>query len=238
MNFAKITNINQLKIGDKVAITNAENFGNINMPNVNLIIGAVRFIHANNNENILIEIMTTDTIINKKIVLTKSCLDFISVYKITDNVEKISIEHDAMLRENNKLEKELKKAKKLNKKYRAMLVKRFGATEEQIDNNFNNKSKEKISNFSLYRALSDEIPYMVNGEIEKLSATVRFSANNKNHIKCELSIYGNMYRSRSEKPILVTEAIAICHKEDNFNKETGEFIAYNKAFAKAICQLH
>lgn len=237
MNFTKIQNLNQLKVGDKVAVTNTENLGDLDVPNVNLLIGWVSHVMSTNGKNTSVEI-TTNTTQSKKVILTEANAIFKSTYKITYETERLQDQCNLAHKSHHQVEKELKKANKLNRKYRAMLIQRFGATEEQIDRNFDNLPKSKKSNFIAYKTLSDDIPCIIDGKIKQLSATVRFSSNSENHIKCELIVPNKRHKSTDETPILVAEAVAICHEEDVFNTRTGEFIAYNKAFAKAICKLH
>lgn len=226
MNFKEVTNISQLYSGNKVAIStnslNTEEKGN-----VSLVFGKVEYMITNSKSQITAASVSFNDELLKNMVITDDVLKLQKVYKVSE---------DEMTFFDLKSRRRLSKAEKLNKKYRAMLVKRFGATEEEIDRNFDNKPKQKTFNFATYKTLTDKIPYVnEDGLIKDAHAIVKFSANNKNEIKCELSVYENQYKDNS---MFTVEAIAKCHEEDNFSLKAGEVISYNKAFTKAVCKLH
>lgn len=226
MNFKEITNIGQLYQGNKVAIT-TNSLDTEEKGNVSIIFGKVSYMITNSKAQITGASISFNDELLKNMIVTDDVLKLQKIYKVSEkNMAYFDI----------KSKRKLAKAEKMNKKYRAMLVKRFGVTEEEIDRNFDNKPKQKVFNFATYKTLTDKIPYVnEDGLIKDAHAIVKFSANNKNEIKCELSVYENQYKDNF---MFTVEAIAKCHEEDNFSLKAGEVISYNKAFAKAVCKLH
>lgn len=235
MNLTKIKNISELNINDKVAITHCDKLGDINEPNVNLLIGKVyRIVKNTNNEILSVEIATTNPIRETQVMLTDMVLMQKSVYLITEyKTDTIIKSHnDRLIKSNNTLIKKLEKAEKLNRKYRAMLKKRFGATDEQIDSNFTVKNINKRKEFIEYKVINDRIPCFINGQRSSLLGKFTFSSNNKSKIKCKIEIIKDNEVSFS------VSSIATCNKEDIFNIATGEFIASSKAMAKVVIKAH
>ena len=134
-----------------------------------------------------------------------------------------------------KLERKLRKAEKLNKRYEAILTKKFYVTEEQLKNNFS-KNKKTNSRFYTYKTQFGELPFIKNGEFVTLSSRFVFKKNSKNHIICEISVFkGHVI----DNEILVKDqGIAICHKDDEFSEEIGELIASAKAIKNVTCKLY
>lgn len=240
MNLTRIKSIDQIKMTDKIAITNYA-LEETSVSNMNLLIGHVEnIVRDSNNKVISINIATINTIGNK-IVLTNSALKLKSVYVITENKETKSTDtvdtiikshNDRLIKSNNTLIKKLEKAEKLNRKYRAMLKKRFGATDEQIDSNFTVKNTNKRKEFIEYKVINDRIPCFINGQRSSLLGKFTFSSNNKSKIKCKIEIIKDNEVSFS------VSSIATCNKEDIFNIATGEFIASSKAMAKVVIKAH
>lgn len=226
MNFIKVKKVEELKTGDNIAIATYPLESGV-QGSISIVMGKVIDM-LYENEKFGASIEFNDLII-RKMVLTNQLLEMQIVYKIN----KTPITNKGFIdvqRERIKLERKLEKVKKTNKKYRAMLIKRFGATDEEIDRNFKNVPKQKKSNELVkYKTVSTEVPYIYNGVSGRHKATVAFSSNSTNIIKCVITIY--------DRPITAS-AIAKCDKHDTFDKKVGEMISYNKAMAKIISTLH
>lgn len=238
MNFTKIESINQLKMRDKVAIANY-NLEEASVSNMNLLIGNVcSIVRDINNEIISVDITTTNTA-GVEIKLTDSALKIKSVYVITENKEEkysdlvAKSTREKLIESNVILSKKLRKAEKLNKKYRAMLVKRFGASEEEIDRNFNNEQKKK-DRFVKYREQEDTVPVFEGDKIIQHRCKFIFGKNKKNHIKCKIEIYDKL----GICCICEASSVAKCHEEDIFNRQIGEYISSTKAIAKITCMMY
>lgn len=239
MNFTKIESINQLKMADKVAIANYSLEEASVSSNMNLLIGNVcSIVRDSNNEVISVDI-TTMNAAYREIKLTDTALKLKSVYVITENKEQTNNEtvvkknNERLVKSNIEYNKKLRKAEKLNKKYRAMLVKRFGASEEEIDRNFNNKQKKK-DKFITYREQKDTIPMFDKDKIVYCNCKFIFSRNKKNHIRCTIEVYNNL----NTYCICEASSIAKCHEEDTFNLKIGEYISSTKAIAKITCMMY
>lgn len=239
MNLTKIESIDQIKMTDKIAITNYS-LEETSVSNMNLLIGYVDRIVRSNNEVVSVDITTMNTVGNK-VVLTDSALKFKSVYTITKDKEQknndtiIKSNNERLIKSNNILIKKLEKSEKLNRKYRAMLIKKFGATKEQIDSNFAVKKKKK--EFIEYKVIHDKIPCFINGEQSFLYGEFIFSSNNDKKIKCKLKVFSNSDIMPKRLLFSVT-SIASCNKDDIFNLDTGEYIASSKAITQAIIKAH
>ena len=223
MQLIRIHNISDLKLGDKIAIANSDkNFKDLIGNSVNLTTGEV------------IDCTNTSVLVSTKernLIITNITLQMQAVYSISEflSIGSKSIQNEI------KLERKLRKAEKLNKRYEAILTKKFYVTEEQLKNNFS-KNKKTNSRFYTYKTQFGELPFIKNGEFVTLSSRFVFKKNSKNHIICEISVFkGHVI----DNEILVKDqGIAICHKDDEFSEEIGELIASAKAIKNVTCKLY
>lgn len=223
MNLLKITDIKQLEVGQHIAIT-SHHQGIIGPnPNVNLTIGMV--IETDGYSALILSG-------NNKLLLTNITTKLQAVYvidKLMLNNTKESMENEISL------ERKLRKAEKLNRRYKAILTQRFNVTEEELKTNF--KKAKKTSNgkgFENYKVNVGSIPCVINGQVKNLTSAIRYKRNKKNHIMCEITVYNN---DKSDV-ICVAQGIAICHEDDTFDQHIGEIIASNKAMKKITSILY
>lgn len=220
MQLIRIKYIEELKKGDRVAISS--NFGGIETTigsNINLTTGIV----ANNERSsVLIKTDSND------LILTNIIIKMQSVYLIKNNINEFN-------KNEIKLERKLRKAEKLNRRYKAILTKRFNVSEEELKNNF--KSSNKSNNeFYTYRKDQAEMPCIKGGNFKNLSAKLCFKRNSKKHILCEITVYKGAYDN--SEILFKSKGLAICHKDDEYDQEIGELIASTKALKEAICKLY
>ena len=226
MKFTNVENIKYLKKGDTVALANKVLE---KQTSSNLIFGVVKEIKENTKTS------TTSAVImlngsDEEVLVDNKVLKLTIFYKVDIN-DDLSPNYIALTRR-------LRKAEKLVRRYKATMLKRFNISEEELDRNFDKAPKvksKKEDDFVVYKTVSDEIPYIREDKTGLLHANVKFSANNKGAIKCEIAAHTSKYSSVT---ICKSTAIALCHEEDTFNKATGELVAYNKAYADMICKLH
>ena len=235
MKFIRIKKIKDIKQGDSVVISNGELE---KKECTSLLFGKALYAETDlKGEIVSVNISIADTLISDNISLTNNTLKIQNVYKVILEDEKIeNIDTKTLTNKEVELSRKLRKSQKLNNRLQTILDKRFGITKEMLDLNFKKKKNKKSNNFVPYKTMEDAMPRVdITGRVKNLYTTITFSSNGKDSIKCELTIY----KSKVLKDVLlVVDALSICHKEDNFNKEAGELIAYNKAYAKAICEIH
>lgn len=223
MQLIRIYNISELKIGNKVAIASSDkDLENLIGNNINLTTGRV------------VEILPTSVLVRtneKNIRISNITMKMQSTYLVVDFLSQA----DKAIYKEIKLERKLRKAEKLNRRYEAILTKKFHVTEEQLKNNFS-KNKNTSSRFYTYKTQFGELPFIKDGEFMTLSSRFVFKKNSKNHIVCEISVFkGHVINNE----ILVKDqGIAICHKDDEFNEEIGELIASAKAIKNVTCKLY
>lgn len=230
MKFIRIKDVKDLKQGDSIAISNSE----LEREEcTSLLFGEASCVETDSKgKTIGVNMYIKDAFIKDGIKITNNTIKIQNVYKVAKENEKEEVTSNAEV----VLLRALRKAEKLNKRLETILAKRFGVTKETLDMNFKTARKSSINKFITYKAIEDNMPCVdKTGKLRTLYTTAKFSSDGKNSIKCELTIH----KSKLLKEyILTTEAVAICHQEDTFSKEAGELIAYNKAYAKAICNLH
>lgn len=218
MQFIRIFNVSELKIGDKIAIANSDKYlKELIGGNINLTTGEV----TNKTQNSVL--VTTD---ERNLIVTNITTKIQAVYLMVDFLSM----NDKSVHNEITLERKLRKSEKLNRRYKAILNKKFNITDEDLDLNFKQKTKTK-NRYSQYKIDYKDIPYIENGEIKTLHARLVFKENTKRHIMCEITVVKN-----DEK--LISKGIAVCHRDDVFNKTVGEIIASTKALNDLTCKLY
>ena len=221
MQLIRIFNVEELKIGDKIAIASSDKslIDSIGS-NINLVTGKVV------EKNFASVLVLTDS---TRMMISNILLKVQAAYLMIDETK---IKNCFNSNEIN-LERKLRKAEKLNRRYEAILTKKFNVTKEELKTNFKEKRKTNKNDFKEYKVMHRDIPYIFNNEYVTLPVEIRFKRNSKNHIMCEYTINSNVYCL-----YLRTQGIAICHKDDEFNQEIGELIATTKAMKEATCRLY
>lgn len=220
MQFTRIYNISDLKIGNKIAIANSDkDLDKLVGSNINLTTGIVV------NSTDCSVLVTTD---QRNLIITNITMKMQAVYLVT-NAKSLD---NATVYDGIELERKLRKSEKLNKRYKAILNKKFNVTDEELALNF--KKKQAHNKYYKYKTEYREIPYIRPDrvdKVEKLHAKLVFKENSNKNIMCEITVLkGN--------EIVTVKGIAVCHKDDIFNRTIGEVIASTKAINNLTCELY
>lgn len=216
MNFTRIYNVTELKVGDKVAIISGdESLNELLGSNINMTTGTIT---EKNHMSVLVKTDTTS------LVVSNILLKIQSLYLITDPIKEMTM---AAKPGYANLNRRLRKAEKLNKRYEAIFKQRFDITKEELNTNLKKQKPSKVAQtdkYFTYKCLDMELPYILNGKLINIPAICSFRKTyGKSNILCTITAYYN------NQKVAIGEGKAICHPEDEYNEEVGELISSTKA---------